>query len=181
MLSGVIGQQAAWMDEEEQALQAELVAADQRLMRLSMHQQQRRAATPMQATSSASPSALFSAVSVQQASSSQPLTPGQMLTPQSRQEQGQQQEQGQEQELSQQGRLSQQAAAQADEPGTPAIPSSDLSLVRSVTTATGTGCKGVIAPHAAATLAPGACWTSRGHRSLLMESYCILQLKHACT
>ncbi|KAI3430710.1 hypothetical protein D9Q98_005298 [Chlorella vulgaris] len=185
MLSGVIGQQAAWMDEEEQALQAELVAADQRLMRLSMHQQQRLAATPMQATSSASPSALFSAVSVQQASSSQPLTPGQMLTPQSRQEQGQQQEQGQEQELSQQGRLfeqeQQQAAAQADEPGTPAIPSSDLSLVRSVTTATGTGCKGVIAPHVAATLAPGACWTSRGHRSLLMESYCILQLKHACT
>lgn len=58
----------------------------------------------------------------------------------------------------------------------PPIPPSDMSIVRTVTTATGTGCKDVLAAHATVLLPPGACWTSRGHRVLHLESSCILQL-----
>lgn len=57
-----------------------------------------------------------------------------------------------------------------------AVQPCNLSIVRAVTTATGTGCKDVVAPHASAALPAGACWTSRAHRVLVLESSCILQL-----
>ena len=43
-------------------------------------------------------------------------------------------------------------------------------------TATGTGCKDIIAAHGATALPAGACWTTRGHRVLRLESSAILQL-----
>lgn len=52
----------------------------------------------------------------------------------------------------------------------------DQSIVRTVVTATGTGCRDIVAAHTAAPLAHGACWTTRGHRVLHLESSCILQL-----
>lgn len=67
-------------------------------------------------------------------------------------------------------------SADAHEAAQPAVPQQDQSIVRSVVTATGTGCKDVIAVHAGAALPPGACWTSRGHRVLQLESSCILNL-----
>lgn len=51
------------------------------------------------------------------------------------------------------------------------------SIVKGVVTATGKGCRDVLAPDAATLPPRGACWTTRGHRVLQLESSCLLQLR----
>lgn len=168
VLSSVIGDPE--LDSEEQALQAELATYDQRLEQLHEEHSQRRAATP---TLGAPPSTPGMSGVVSQQPAAGPAAE-QAATPQHPPPQ----EQQEEHQVLQQDRLLEQEReeTQLPDPAAPTIPPSELSIVRCVTTATGTGCKDVIAPHSSAAPSAGACWTSRGHRVLLLESSCILQL-----
>lgn len=155
------------LDAAEQALQAELAATDRQLERLLRQSQQRRLPTPEPAPPAATraavapgvvlgvPADLLSPASVMQPAARQPslepqaVAAGPAPAPEPQQEQ---------------------QAPESD------ILPQDQSIVRSIVTATGTGCKDIIALHTGAVLPPGACWTSRGHRTLRLESSAILQL-----
>ena len=139
------------LDDEEQQLQAELAQYDQQLSRLHEQQTQRRSVTPEGwAAALGAPSGSAAAAAQQPAAANQ-------------------QRQAEQQQV-QQPDL-QPVAVEAD-----TIPAAELSIVRAVTTATGTGCKDILAAHGAAALPAGACWTTRGHRVLRLESSAILQL-----
>lgn len=180
----------AGLDSAEAALQQELAQADQRLELLQQQQSRRRSATPDLGPSPTSTalSARAHALPLQHGATPPVVQPANQH-PQPVQlgpvaAEPQQQQQHQELEQQQQGQQPQQqqlddlvpSPSPSQRPETPYVPPSDQSIVRSIVTATGTGCKDVIAAHAAATLAAGACWTTRGHRVLHQESSCILQL-----
>ena len=140
------------LDEEEQQLQAELALYDQQLERIHEQQAQRRSATPEQRA----------------------VTPGVSSGPAAVAQQQQVQQQAQAEQQPQPAQPD--PEPQPEAAGAAAIPAAELSIVRAVTTATGTGCKDIIAAHGAAVLPAGACWTTRGHRVLRLESSAILQL-----
>jgi hypothetical protein len=139
------------LDEEEQQLQAELALYDQQLERIHEQKSQRRSATPDQRAG----------------------TPGVSSGPAAADQQQVQVQAQAEQEPDAVQLDPEPQPEAAEEAG---IPAAELSIVRAVTTATGTGCKDIIAPHGAAALPAGACWTTRGHRVLRLESSAILQL-----
>ena len=160
------------LDAAEQALEAELAATDQRLERLLRQSQQRRMPTPEPAPAAAIRAAVAPAV-VLGVPAAAVLSPASVLQPAARQPSPQPLEQA----AVAPGLAAAPQAVQPQPQGEePAIPLQDQSIVRSVVTSTGTGCKDIIAPHTAAVLPPGACWTSRGHRTLRLESAAILQL-----
>lgn len=155
------------LDSEEAALQAELAAVEQRLENLHLQQAQRRSATPepepRPPSSAAAPlgvvpapaAALTPATVVQTSWATAPAASQPQPSPQP------------EPQL---------AALPEPHPQEPVVPPQDQSIVRSVVTATGTGCRDIIAAHVATALPHSACWTTRGHRVLYLESSCILQL-----
>lgn len=155
------------LDAAEQALQAELAATDRQLERLLRQSQQRRMPTPEPALPAATRAAVVPAVVLG-------VPAAAVLSPASVQQAARQPSPELQVEAAgpepavelQQEQVEQQSA----------IPPQDQSIVRSVVTATGTGCKDIIAQHTGAVLPPGACWTSRGHRTLRLESSAILQL-----
>ena len=144
------------LDVEEQQLQAELALYDQQLERLHEQKSQRRSATPDQRAVTPGVSSGPAAATQQPSAADQ--------------QQGQVQVQAEQQPRAAQPEPQPEAAEAA------AIPAAELSIVRAVTTATGTGCKDIIAAHGATALPAGACWTTRGHRVLRLESSAILQL-----
>lgn len=155
------------LDAAEQALQAELAATDRQLERLLRQSQQRRLPTPEPAPPAATRAAVAPGVVL--GLPADLLSPASVLQPAARQPSLEPHAvaagPGPAPELQQE-----QQAPESD------IPLQDQSIVRSVVTATGTGCKDIIALHNGAALPPGACWTSRGHRTLRLESSAILQL-----
>lgn len=157
------------LDAAEQALQAELAATDRQLERVLRQSQQRRVPTPEPAPPAATRAAVVPAV-VLGVPAAAVLSPPSVLQPAVRQPSPEPQAQ-----LA--AALVPPAPEQQEQHGhQAAIPPQDQSIVRSVVTATGTGCKDIIASHTGDVLPPSACWTSRGHRTLRLESSAILQL-----
>ncbi|PSC70721.1 hypothetical protein C2E20_5829 [Micractinium conductrix] len=153
LISSTIGDPG--LDDAEAELQAELAMADRRLETLQQ-QVQRRSATPEPGAAASVGAREVPWVAAPPQHARQHAAP--QATPSAA-------------PAPQQEQLGPPPAASP-----PPIPPSDMSIVRTVTTATGTGCKDVLAAHATVLLPPGACWTSRGHRVLHLESSCILQL-----
>lgn len=148
------------LDDAEAALQAELALADRRLEVLQSQQLHRRSVTPEAEPLPAGGAPMACALTPPMQPAAQHL----------------------EASPPQQAQQLQQLAAVDDllppEPAqeAPPIPPDEQSIVRSVTAATGTGCRDVMAAHTGAGLPHGTCWTTRGHRVLHLESSCILQL-----